>query len=366
MKTNLLSLFPPRLGLIGALLLLMCMPTRADVVGRVRDLFNGPHIAKRYAELKEDFYPTSLAWSPDGKYIASTGTHTRTINIWDVDQRKVVQTMELPVPPSPSYNGMSWSPDGRYLVVCAGDGINLTVRIWNTLTWGVAKDLNKAEGAQYCTSSVFTPDGSKLVLGKGDGVSVYSTQNWQLEKKWTLANDPGTAASTHVALSPDGLTIAIGVNGYWAHKPESHVALLDFARDSPVKDDFVAYTGVNSQINNLVFSPDGQQLATSSSTGWANNPLSVRFWRIADKKMLGAPLDGVGTGQVHSMAYTPDGKYFISGHADDKGTVNIVSPNTLQVIDTVHASQNAHSVIVKPDSSRFAVAAGQSIVIWSL
>src|SRR5438128_1660155 len=47
-------------------------------------------IAKLAFTLKEDFVPTSIVWSPDGRFIASSGTHTRSIHIWDVSQEKLV------------------------------------------------------------------------------------------------------------------------------------------------------------------------------------------------------------------------------------------------------------------------------------
>lgn len=68
--------------------------------------------------LRENFIPTSIVWSPDGRYIASTGTQTRTLHIWDVTTKQIIRSMELPGSPAGLFHNMAWSPDGRYLALC--------------------------------------------------------------------------------------------------------------------------------------------------------------------------------------------------------------------------------------------------------
>jgi WD40 repeat protein len=69
-------------------------------------------------------YVVSLAWSPDGKRIAS-GSYDDTVQVWDPTNPKATAY---------TYNGhtdnvysISWSPDGRYIVSASSDK---TVQVW--------------------------------------------------------------------------------------------------------------------------------------------------------------------------------------------------------------------------------------------
>jgi len=370
-----------RLVLMALLLALFARAATAGLLDGARDLMTGPHIAHRYAELKEDFYPTSIAWSADGKYIASTGTHTRTINVWDVEQRRIVRSMELPVPNASGFGyALSWSPDGRYLASCAGFPTELSLRVWDVHTWQVVKDFNMASGVVGCRSPVFSRDGQTLAVGQQSSVSVYSTQTWQMKRHWLIPRGVPRSIN-HAVLSPDGKTLAISEHGYWQPPPtknasytptEGHVVYWNLEDEEPGRD-FMAYTireGGGSVIS-MAFSPDGTRLATGTETGngGASTPSvtrSVQIWNVADNALLGAPLDGLNFGKVYALAYTPDGKYLIAGHEEDKGTIHILDAKTLKIADTVHAPDQVIGIAVPPTSNLFAISAGQAIVIWSL
>lgn len=65
-----------------------------------------------------------LAYSHDGKYIASFLQLEDTVNIWDVARGKQIKTLTGPVYGEP-IAGIAYSPDGRYLAVASGQYIKL-------------------------------------------------------------------------------------------------------------------------------------------------------------------------------------------------------------------------------------------------
>jgi WD40 repeat protein len=66
----------------------------------------------------------SVAFSPDGKYLAS-GRYDNTVKLWNVESQKQVSTLR-------GHNDWArsviFSPDGKYL---ASSSYDYTVKLWN-------------------------------------------------------------------------------------------------------------------------------------------------------------------------------------------------------------------------------------------
>ncbi|GAC1349138.1 MAG: hypothetical protein NVSMB27_19430 [Ktedonobacteraceae bacterium] len=70
---------------------------------------------------------TALAWSHDGRRIASTG-NDKTMQVWDATTDKLSFIYRNP---SSGMNTVAWSPDSRYL---AAGGNDKTVQVWDAIT----------------------------------------------------------------------------------------------------------------------------------------------------------------------------------------------------------------------------------------
>jgi WD40 repeat protein len=66
----------------------------------------------------------SIAFSPDGKYLAS-GSWDMTVKLWSIEMQKEVTMLQ-------GHSNYVWSvafsPDGKYLASCSLDN---TVKLWN-------------------------------------------------------------------------------------------------------------------------------------------------------------------------------------------------------------------------------------------
>src|SRR6266851_9491332 len=104
---------------------LLCLSMSSSMslahAGEIKDAlgFGGDSgkIAKYAFKLRDSIYVTSLAWSPDGRYIATASTQSNLIHVWDVERRSI--SKEIKLNGSQTYfHGLSWSPDGKYLATC--------------------------------------------------------------------------------------------------------------------------------------------------------------------------------------------------------------------------------------------------------
>ena len=377
-----------------------------SLLGRVLGLQESSTHAKPYAVLDEDFYPTSVVWSPDGRYIADDGILGPEIHIWDVAARKIVKMFDLKsygVNPDSEFSNMAWSPDGIYLAVCVER--NKQMLIWNTRTWAIAKVFQE-DTFGGSNSPTFSQDGKLLAMGrqgvdsKGNYtthiVKVYSTADWHLVSMADFSNTDHVTgwgfSVDRVAFQPGTHILAIGMSGGFGiprGSPPPHfengvvidqvldttrIILWNFDQPPPdlLTDDldkgWIAYqqcTGILA----LLYRADGQQLATGTSTGMGRPPNecteSVRIWNPQTHQLLAAPLDGIDQGgNTDALGYIDNGKYLLVGHYDKSGTLNIIDTHTFKVVDEVLANGFVASLAVDPRQSRFVVTSDHKLMIW--
>ncbi len=202
-----------------------------------------------------------LAFSPDGKLLASSSWNNDPVRLWDVATAKELRQLAHPG----NVSSLAFSPDGKLLAV--GDSTG-SVHLWDPRTGKTVRQLLQAK--EEVLSLAFAPDGKTLAVGSL--VSAPRGQPMQSKLRlWELATGQvrhlfeGKSIGVHsVALGPNGRTlVSAGGTGLWLW-------------DVPTGKELRRFEGHDGGVTGAVLSPDGDRVA---SAGWDTTAL---IWDVAD------------------------------------------------------------------------------------
>ena len=294
-----------------------------------------------------------VAFSPDGKTLATSEQYDGTVRLWNVATQ---QEIGRPVTISnDSIDVVAFSPDGKTLATGDNQG---QVRLWNVTTQqaiGAPLTVSTAGGFDdYVTVVAFSPDGKTLVTGsEDDTVRLWNVTTLQQVGKpisFTPASYPGFYT---VTFSPGGRTLAFGFQ-------DGMVWLWNVS------------TGGRSSLPlpptaSVALSPDGQTLATTDGADTA------RLWNVTSQQQIGKPL--ISDDGISSVAFSPDGKTLATSGVDS-GTVRLWSVATHQQIGQTITAHRAFGVLVEfsPDGHTLATAGDEfgggkatgTVRLWSV
>lgn len=336
-------------------------------------------IAAEWKRLREvEFEVNSLAWSPDGTFLAMTGITSPIIHVWDVAQEKVARTLKHSYP-GLRFETLAYSPDGRFLASCEG-GESVFARIWNPATGDIVKDILRREFGT-CSGILFSPNGSLLAISRlavlspnnksVDAVTFFDTTKWNIIGGVKIQN----LAAVRIAFSSDQRLLAIGADHFGVPSSGS-IMLWDLEKGAVVKS-VVAHEKSNTL--SLAFSRNGKFVATGTNAnqlfGQQRREVSrqsslaeeapARIWDLESGKIstlvdhsARQPTD------MYALNYSPDGRYLISAGTDSK--IRIWDGQTHGILQTLNLLGPATCLAVDSTSTKLAVGTGKLVTIWSL
>jgi dipeptidyl aminopeptidase/acylaminoacyl peptidase len=201
-----------------------------------------------------------VAWSPSGKYLATSGGN-QTVRIWHPSNWTIVTTLTLNA--TKPINTVAWSPEGGRIAVSS----LYRMAVWNTTNWSMERFF---KGKSYEGIS-WDPINPRLaaMTSLGDEITLWNITTWEV----VVSSRNVTDTRGIIVWSPDGSMMGMG------QFPHNVVVLStdDFQPIATLK-------GHPSSVLDLAWSSDGQFLA-SSSWGWGDmqperrDPL--RVWEIS-------------------------------------------------------------------------------------
>jgi len=139
----------------------------------------------------------SLAFTPDGKFLAEGPTPGETIQIRDMETRRVVQTLANGTKRSMNVPRMAYAQGGRVLIACdniaSGKEVAVPHRInlWDTASGSLAHQIALPAGLP--SGIDVTPNGRYLAAMLDDGDAGARLSVWRLDGETPVA-DPGPMA----------------------------------------------------------------------------------------------------------------------------------------------------------------------------
>ncbi len=277
----------------------------------------------------------SVAWSPDGKYIA--GGSYKKIKVWDTTTGTCTHTLKGH---TDSIYSVSWSSNGKHIASSSGDG---TIKIWDATNGNCIQTISSSTDAVYSVS--WSPDGNQLATDSHDNtITIWDTTNGSCIQ--TLKGH--THLIKLVIWSPDGSMIASGA-------ANDIVKIWDAITGSCIHT-LIAHKGV---VYSISWSPDSKQLTTS---GTADG--TIKIWDASTGVCL--QILTSYSYPINSVAWSPDGKYIAGGSYNN--TVRIWDASTGTYIYTLEGYTDAVcSVAWSIDSNKLAIGSfDKTIIVWDI
>lgn len=290
---------------------------------------------------------TDLAWTPDSSTLAVA--QYAMISLYD----RLTRRLRSNQPTDIGLNSITFNPDGTHLATGHSFGSDTPevfgrVKLYSVPTW---QDLGSLREDSRGVSDVsYSPNGrwlaaafSSLEIENDNALILWDTSDMSIIRTYEMST------TLSMAISPNGNLLASTPNRY-------AIQTRDLRNGNLINTSHTSFTGA---VNAIVFSPDGNWVATGHYDG------VILIWEANSGEVL-QRLEGAGV--VESLAFSPDGSLLASGEGGDEHLVKLWDPGSGVLLRTLSGHTHAvDSIAFSPDSRTLASGSYDgSVKLWGV
>ncbi|HJT55144.1 MAG TPA: protein kinase [Ktedonobacteraceae bacterium] len=294
-----------------------------------------------------------LAWSPDGKYIASASAD-KTVQVWEASSGKTVITY---AEHTEWVKAVVWSPDGMHI---ASAGADMTVHLWDVMT---GRTVLIYRGHSNLISTVAWSPDSKYIASGGYDRTIAVWDAFTGEDFGFYHGHAPQNMINAVSWSPDSRCIASGSDDGTVHIwPVEHIRGIIFKQKRSFKKSIFVYSKHTGWVKAVAWSPNGKRMASGS---WDN---TVHLWDPTNGHFF--YIHAEHTSWINAVAWSPNSARLAT--ASNDGAVHVFDANTGRELFTKRTfftyeghRDDVRAVAWSPDGTRIASGGNDGVVkVW--
>ena len=331
-------------------------------------------IAKIDFRLRDSYEVTSLAWSPDGKYIVTGSMQSSALHVWDVEKKKIIKEFKG-LGHAPGFHIISFSPDNKFLAFCTWNG---STAIYKTSDWSPIAELNPEKSDIVCSmiAPAFSSDSSEMATLGPMQLTVLSTKDWRTLKSAEFrVHFGGGRTGTSISYIPNSHDLAIAGQRFrnidGKAEATSYLFLLKPQDTVPSEEFQILKNGSDpgsQTIERIAFSPDGNTIALGVSPLITSPPSTMWVFSWPGLKLAARSPDDITEGSLYGLSYTADGKIIVMGHTSNPArNIYLFDSTSFKIIDRMESGGPILDLATDPsNSARFAATSGKSVLVWKI